>query len=67
MLAKQLRKPIDTITPDKKLRESLGADSLDIVELMMNLEEQYGITIPDEELTNVKTIGDVIDYIETHI
>jgi acyl carrier protein len=63
IVAKQLRKPIETVTPDKNLKEDLAADSLDVVEMMMNLEDQYGITISDEELINLKTIADVADYI----
>ena len=63
IVAKQLRKPVESITPDKKMKEDLGADSLDVVEMMMGLEDQYGITIPDEQLMNMKTIDDVASYI----
>lgn len=63
-VAKQLRKPISEVTPTKKLKEELNADSLDVVELMMNLEEQYDLTIPDEELAQMSTIADVADYID---
>ena len=63
LVAKQLRKPIETITADKRLKEDLGADSLDVVEMMMSLEEAYGITIPDEELMKMQTIDDVAVYI----
>ena len=62
-IAKQLRKPIAEVTATKKLKEDLNADSLDLVELMMNLEERYNITIADEELVNLKTIQDVVTYI----
>ena len=62
-IAKQLRKPVTEITVDKKLKEDLNADSLDLVELMMNLEEQYHITIADEDLVKMQTIGDVVAYI----
>ena len=62
-IAKQLHKPVDQITADKKLKEDLNADSLDLVELMMNLEERYKITIADEDLANLKTIQDVVTYI----
>jgi acyl carrier protein len=67
MIARQMRKPVETVTPDKKMKEDLGADSLDVVEMMMGLEEQYGITIPDEELINLKSIDDVIDFIVAHV
>ena len=62
-IAKQLRKPIAEITATKNLKEDLNADSLDLVELMMNLEERYNITIADEDLTSLKTIQDVVTYI----
>ena len=62
-IAKQLRKPVAEVTVDKKLKEDLSADSLDLVELMMNLEEQYHITIADEDLVKMRTIGDVVNYI----
>ncbi|MBS7400918.1 MAG: acyl carrier protein [Eubacteriales bacterium] len=62
-IAKQLRKPVAEVTVNKKLKEDLNADSLDLVELMMNLEEQYHITIADEDLVKMQTIGDVVNYI----
>ena len=48
---------------NQKLKEDLNADSLDLVELMMNLEEQYNIVIGDEDLVNLQTIQDVANYI----
>jgi acyl carrier protein len=63
MIAKQLRKPAETVTEEKSMKEDLGADSLDIVEMMMSLEEIYSVTIPDEMLPNLKTIGNIVDYI----
>ena len=62
-IAKQLRKPVTEVTVNKKLKEDLNADSLDLVELMMNLEEQYHITIADDDLVKMQTIGDVVNYI----
>ena len=62
-IAKQLRKPVTEVTLNKRLKEDLKADSLDLVELMMNLEEQYHITIADEDLVKMQTIGDVVNYI----
>ena len=62
-IAKQLRKPVAEVTVDKKLKDDLNADSLDLVELMMNLEEQYHITIADDDLVKMQTIGDVVNYI----
>mgnify|MGYP003307314418 CR=1 FL=1 len=63
-IAKQLRKPVAEVTADKKLKDDLNADSLDLVELMMNLEERYNITIADEDLGTLQTIQDVADYIK---
>ena len=61
-IAKQLRKPVAEVTATKKLKEDLNADSLDLVELMMNLEERYKITIADEDFTGLQTIQDVVTY-----
>ncbi len=55
----------DSITPEARLNEDLGADSLDSVELNMALEDALGITIPDEELVNLKTVQDIVDYIQS--
>ncbi len=46
--------------------EDLGADSLDIVDLVMALEEEFGIDIPDEEAQNIKTVGDAVNFIKNH-
>ena len=54
----------DQITPEAKFIEDLGADSLDTVELVMALEEEFGNEIPDEEAEKLTTVGDVIQYIE---
>jgi acyl carrier protein len=62
-IAKQLRKSADVVTPDKRMKEDLTADSLDIVELMMGLEDEYKVKIPDDILPTLKTIGDIADYI----
>jgi len=62
-IAKQLHKPVAEVTATKKLKDDLNADSLDLVELMMNLEERYSITIADESLASLQTIQDVVSYI----
>jgi len=54
------------ITRDAKFDEDLGADSLDTVELIMEFEQEFRITIPDDEAENIKTVGEVIDYIENN-
>lgn len=55
------------IKPEVKFIDDLGADSLDIVELVMALEDEYQIQIPDEDAEKMETVGDVIKYIEDHI
>jgi len=60
MLAKQLNKKPSDITDNKRIKEDLGADSLDVVEILMNVEDKYGITVPDETLMGIKTVGDLV-------
>ncbi len=55
------------ITPEAKFVEDLGADSLDTVELVMQLEDEFNLEIPDEEAEKLTTVGSVVEYIETHI
>ena len=64
VLAKQLRKPEDIIKPESKIRDDLGADSLNILMLLMTIEEDFGIKVPDEELADFKTVGDVVSFLE---
>ena len=66
MLADKFDVDASTLTADTKIKEDLQADSLDIVELMMDLEEECGVTIPDEEVAKMVTIGDLMKYIEEH-
>ena len=56
----------DEVTPEASFLEDLGADSLDIVELVMALEEEYELEISDEDAENIKTVQDVVSYIEGH-
>ncbi|MBI4208305.1 MAG: acyl carrier protein [Deltaproteobacteria bacterium] len=63
IVAKQLGLQEDEITLDKAFIDDLGADSLDIVELVMAMEEEFGIEIPDEEAEKIQTVKDVVDYI----
>lgn len=65
LLAKQLRISEDKITPDASIMKDLGADSLDILQLLMSIEEDYGIVIPDEELAAFGTVGDIVAYLES--
>lgn len=63
MIAEQLNCDASEITADTDLKEDLGADSLDLFELVMALEEEYDIEVPTEELENLATVGDVMDYL----
>ena len=64
IVVEQLGVNPDQVTPDAKFIEDLGADSLDTVELVMALEEEFGQEIPDEEAEKLQSVGDVIKYIE---
>ncbi|MCI9504812.1 MAG: acyl carrier protein [Clostridia bacterium] len=63
MLAEQLGIEAETITPQSEVVKDLGADSLDVVELMMALEDEYGVTLPEGEVENVKTVQDIVDMV----
>jgi acyl carrier protein len=65
ILAEQFDVEPETITRDTDLMNDLGADSLDLVELIMALEEEYGVSATDESVYEHKTIGEIADYIET--
>ena len=66
IIADNLSCSIDKVTREARLAEDLDADSLAAVELSMALEEAFGVTIADEDLPNMKTVGDLADYIESH-
>jgi len=66
IVAEQLERDVNEVTNTASLIEDLGADSLDVVELVMKMEEEFGIEIPDEEAEKIKTVNDVIQYITTH-
>ena len=64
VIVEQLNVDEDVFTEDASFIDDLGADSLDIVELVMALEEEFGISIPDEQAESIKTVGDAIAFIE---
>ena len=64
MLAEALNIPADKITPDSKITEDLGADSLDMVELLSRLEDEEGIFIPEDDLDSLITVGDVAEELK---
>lgn len=66
IIVNQLGVDEDEITMNSDFIEDLGADSLDVVEFIMALESEFDIEIPEEEAENVRTVGDVVDYIKTN-
>ena len=64
MLAKQLNLPAEKISLESDIIKDLGSDSLDVVELLISLEDDYGISIPEDDIVNVKTVQDIVDMIE---
>jgi acyl carrier protein len=66
IIAKELEVDLKQLQPEAKFIEDLGADSLDIVELVMALEEEFGLDIPDEDADKLKTVGDAMSYLQQH-
>ena len=64
IIADQLNVDADSITAESRFKEDLEADSLDLFELVMALEDEYNVEIPAEELTDLNTVGDVIEYLK---
>ncbi len=64
LVVDQLGVDEDEVTMEATMQGDLGADSLDLVDLVMNVEEEFGVKVADEDLENIKTIGDIVDYIE---
>lgn len=63
IIAEQLNVEESTVTPESSFKDDLGADSLDLFELVMALEEEFGVSIPSEDLENIKTVNDVMEYL----
>ena len=64
ILAKQLRIDASKVQMDSRIKEDLGADSLNILQLLMKIEDDYGIMIPDEKLAHFETVRDVVTYLD---
>ena len=67
ILCDQLDIAEDDVTLDTNIVEDLGADSLDLVDFVMSLEDEFDKEIPDEDIENIKTVGDIVSYIENSI
>jgi acyl carrier protein len=67
IIVEQLGVDAEEVTPAASFTDDLGADSLDIVELVMAFEEEFGIEIPDEDAENITTVQDAINYIDQHV
>ena len=67
IIVEQLGVNENEVTPEAKFVDDLGADSLDLVELVMALEEEYNMEISDEDAEKILSVGDVIEYIQSHV
>ncbi len=67
ILAEQLDADADSITMETDIQEDLGADSLDVVEMLMSIEDEFEIEIPDEKIESLKTVGQVVEYIQDNM
>ncbi|HEX9949849.1 MAG TPA: acyl carrier protein [Thermodesulfobacteriota bacterium] len=67
LIVQQLGVSESEVVPEAKFIDDLGADSLDLVELVMALEDEYGIEIPDEDAEKIVTVGDALKYIKDHV
>lgn len=64
ILIDQLDADEDAVTMEASIADDLGADSLDLADIVMSIEEEFDIEVPDDQLVNIKTVGDVVKYIE---
>jgi acyl carrier protein len=67
LVAEQLGVDLKEITPEASILDDLGADSLDVVELVMSLEDVFDIEVPDEEVEGMRTVGDIQQYVIAHV
>ncbi|MGN0602290.1 MAG: acyl carrier protein [Oscillospiraceae bacterium] len=66
IIVDQLDADENDVTLEASIIDDLGADSLDVVDLVMSIEEEFDVEIPDEEVENIKTVGDIVKYIEAN-
>ena len=66
ILCEQLDVDEEKVTMEANIMEDLGADSLDVVEMLMTIEEEFGVTVPDDDVMAFKTVGDVVAYLENN-
>jgi len=66
IICNQLGKSEDKVTLESSIVEDLGADSLDVVEMLMALEDEFDMTLPDEACANLKTVNDIVTFIDSH-
>ena len=64
IIAEQLSVEADEVNMDSNIQDDLGADSLDVVDLIQTIEDEFDISIPDEAVEEIKTVGDIVNYIE---
>ena len=67
ILSNQFDVEEDSITPETNIADDLGADSLDVVDMLMSLEDEFDVEIPDDEIEKIRTVGDVVTYIEENM
>lgn len=67
IIVEQFEVEEDTVTMETTVADDLGADSLDIVEVLMSIEDEFDVEIPDEAIENIKSVGDLVNYIEAHM
>lgn len=67
ILVDQLDCEEEKVTMEASITDDLGADSLDIVDLVMSLEEEFDVEIPDDQVENIKTVGDIVKYVEDKV
>ena len=66
IIANQLSVKAENLKEETNIAEELGADSLDLVEILMSLDDEFGVSIPDEAIPQIKTIKDIVDFIDSH-